>query len=153
MKNVHFLRYAFCFYFMLAGLKVFSQDIIIFKSGDEVEAKVLEISTDIVKYKKWNNQNGPTYSSGKVEIFMIKYQNGTKDIFNDFQVKPNPPKKGDSDKASVIEIAKTYMSEQIFSESEGACKLVEFNKQTGVEREMLGQKIYTLEYRLIIKER
>lgn len=55
-------------------------DIIILKNGSEIEAKVLEISTDEIKYKKCDNVDGPTYSIKKSEVFMIKYKNGTKDI-------------------------------------------------------------------------
>ena len=60
----------------------YSQDIIVLKNGDEIKSKVLEVSTNQVKYKKWGNQEGPTYSSIKSDIFMIKYSNGTKDVFN-----------------------------------------------------------------------
>jgi hypothetical protein len=59
-----------------------SQDIIILKNGGELKAKVLEVSPDMVKYKKWDNQDGPSYSESKANITMIKYQNGTKDIFS-----------------------------------------------------------------------
>jgi hypothetical protein len=43
---------------------------------------VLEITPDLVKYKNWNNQAGPIYSVKKPEIFMIKYKNGSKDLFD-----------------------------------------------------------------------
>lgn len=59
----------------------YSQDIIIFKSGDEIKSKVLEVAPELIKYKKWENQNGPIYSSAKTDIFMIKYANGTKEVF------------------------------------------------------------------------
>src|SRR5215831_4058187 len=59
-----------------------SQDVIVLKSGGELKAKVLEVLPDMVKYKKWDNQDGPSYSESKTNIVMIKYQNGTKDVFN-----------------------------------------------------------------------
>jgi hypothetical protein len=59
-----------------------SQDVIILKNGSELKAKVLEVSPDVVKYKKWDNQDGPSYSESKTNIVMIKYQNGTKDVFS-----------------------------------------------------------------------
>jgi hypothetical protein len=37
---------------------------------------------EVVKYKKWDNQDGPSYSESKTNIVMIKYQNGTKDVFS-----------------------------------------------------------------------
>lgn len=60
-----------------------AQDIIIQKSGDEMEAKVLEIGLDVVKYKRYDNPEGPTYTLSKGDIFMIKYENGSKDMFSD----------------------------------------------------------------------
>jgi len=60
----------------------FSQDIIILKNGDEIKATVSEIDIDVIKYKKFDNPEGPAYSIKKAEVFMIKYANGTKDVFN-----------------------------------------------------------------------
>src|SRR6476659_11415796 len=59
-----------------------SQDVIFLKNGGELKAKVLEVLPDIVRYKKWDNQEGPSYSESRTNIVMIKYQNGTKDVFN-----------------------------------------------------------------------
>jgi hypothetical protein len=61
----------------------FSQDIITKKNGDEIKAKVTEITGTEVKYKKFEYQTGPTYTVDKSEIFMVKYENGSKDILND----------------------------------------------------------------------
>lgn len=60
----------------------FTQDLVILKNGDEIESKILEITPELVKYKKWGNMEGPIYSMNKSEVFMIKYANGTKDVFN-----------------------------------------------------------------------
>jgi hypothetical protein len=60
----------------------FSQDIIVLKNGDEIKSKVTEITTNELKYKKFENIDGPSYSIAKSDVFMIKYQNGTKDLFN-----------------------------------------------------------------------
>ena len=68
-------------------LSAFSQDIIIKRNGDEIKAKVLEVALTIVKYKNFDNLNGPTYEILKSEIFMIKYENGTKDIVNPIEQK------------------------------------------------------------------
>lgn len=59
-----------------------SQDVITFKNGNEKKVKVLEVSPSEVKYKSFDNVEGPTYSDQKSTIFMIKYENGLKDIFN-----------------------------------------------------------------------
>jgi len=62
-------------------------DIIILKNGDEIKGKVTEITLTEVKYKKCENQSGPTISISKKEVFMIRYPNGTKDIINTIPVK------------------------------------------------------------------
>ena len=43
------------------GINVYSQDILIKKNGDELEVKVTKISDVEVEYKKWSNQEGPSY--------------------------------------------------------------------------------------------
>lgn len=57
-------------------------DNIILKNGDEIRAKVLEIQNLKIEYKKCDNLEGPTYIIDKSKVFMIKYANGTKDVFN-----------------------------------------------------------------------
>jgi hypothetical protein len=61
---------------------VFGQDILTLKSGEEIEVVVTEINQKTVWYKKFSNLDGPLYSLPKSDIFMIKYPNGEKDVFN-----------------------------------------------------------------------
>ena len=61
---------------------IFAQDIITLKTGDEINAKVVEVGSTEIKYKKWNNQDGPTYVMNVSDVFSVKYQNGEKDVFN-----------------------------------------------------------------------
>ena len=61
----------------------FSQDVIIKKSGEEIKSKIIELTNNDVKYKKFDNQNGPIFTILKSEVFIIKYENGTKDVFNE----------------------------------------------------------------------
>jgi len=49
-----------------------AQDIITKTNGDEIKAKVTEVDINEVKYKKFENVSGPTYSIAKSDIFMIK---------------------------------------------------------------------------------
>lgn len=62
-------------------LELGAQDIITLRTGDEVQAKITEVGVTEIKYKKWENLDGPLYALRKTEVFMIKYQNGTKDVF------------------------------------------------------------------------
>jgi hypothetical protein len=56
-------------------------DDIIFRNGDEVRGKVMEITDQEIKYKKCDFPDGPLYSVKKSAIFMIRYANGTKETF------------------------------------------------------------------------
>lgn len=70
---------------LLAALFVcemtFSQDRIVLNSGETVKAKVLEITTAEIKYKKYDRQDGPVYSVSKEDVIMISYESGEEDTF------------------------------------------------------------------------
>lgn len=77
------MRKLFLSYFLMTlSYFSFSQDVIIKPNGDEIKAKVLEVTLTIIKFKKLDNLNGPTFEMLKSDIFMIKYENGTKDVFS-----------------------------------------------------------------------
>lgn len=57
-----------------------AQDVIVKNNGDEIQVKIFEINATEVKFKKFNNLDGPTIIVPKSEIFMIKYENGQKEI-------------------------------------------------------------------------
>jgi hypothetical protein len=61
----------------------FPQDVITKKTGDELKAKVLEVGQTEIKYKNFDNPDGPTYSISKSEVLLIRYENGSKDIFTE----------------------------------------------------------------------
>ena len=56
-------------------------DVIVLKNGVEINARILEVSPIEVKYKKCDLPDSPLYIAEKSDIFMIKYANGTKDVF------------------------------------------------------------------------
>ncbi|MHA8096767.1 hypothetical protein U8591_06480 [Aquirufa antheringensis] len=77
----------FVFIFILI-VKVNGQDIITKKNGDDIQAKVIEITLTELKYKNFNNLDGPLISILKSDVIFVKYENGTKDVFAD--EKPSP---------------------------------------------------------------
>jgi hypothetical protein len=85
MKKIISILAAITFF----GMGVKAQDIITLKNGDEIRAKVQEIGLSDVKYKKYDNLAGPTYTLLKTEILLIKYENGEKDIFKDAPIASN----------------------------------------------------------------
>ena len=64
-------------------ISAIAQDVITLKSGTDINAFVQDISDIEVKYKRFDNPNGPNYSLKKSEILMIRYENGIKDIFSE----------------------------------------------------------------------
>jgi len=68
--------------FLLSSISLFSQDIIITKDSKRIDAKVLEVNINDIKYIDWDNQNGPTYTIFKSDIASILYQNGKVETFS-----------------------------------------------------------------------
>lgn len=67
---------------LVGGLVVAqAQDLITTKNGEDIQAKVLEVSSTEIKYKKFSNLDGPTFVINKNEVLMVRYENGEKDIF------------------------------------------------------------------------
>ena len=67
--------------FVFLMLSAFSQDIILQRTGEELQVKVLEVNENNIKYKKFENLEGPTYTMDKALIFMVTYKNGSKEVF------------------------------------------------------------------------
>lgn len=59
-----------------------AQDVITLKNGDEINGKVTKVTSTEIEYKLATNPDGPTYTKPVTEIFMVKYENGQKDVFN-----------------------------------------------------------------------
>ena len=76
----------------------FAQDVIVLKSGDEIKSKVIEITPTEIKYKKFDNLDGPTIVILKSEASMIKYANGTEDVMPS----NNSPVSAPSDNAGTV---------------------------------------------------
>ncbi|MBO0933060.1 hypothetical protein [Fibrella aquatilis] len=75
---------------MLVAVAGRAQDNIILKTGQEVSAKVLEVSKAEIKYKRADNPDGPIYTMTAGEVFLIKYANGTKDVLAEQPQAPAP---------------------------------------------------------------
>ena len=60
-----------------------AQDIITKKNGEKIIGKVLEISLTELKYKNFNNLEGPVNSILKSDVVFIKYENGNSQLFRD----------------------------------------------------------------------
>ena len=70
------------FFAFALPLVMMGQDIIVKRDGSTIISKVLEVTTDSIKYKKQSNFNGPTYTMNLSDVLSINYANGQKDTFN-----------------------------------------------------------------------
>lgn len=81
MKPFFFLIIA-----LLTGTSAPAQDIIYKMSGDEIKAKVVEITLTDIGYKLIDSLYAIPRTIPKQDVFMIKYANGAKELFG-----PAPP--------------------------------------------------------------
>ena len=82
-----FIIVLFCFSFINS---THAQDKIMFIDGTEILSKVIEINNTEIKYKNFADISGPTIITLKKNIFIIKYENGTKEVFTENLIKDSP---------------------------------------------------------------
>lgn len=61
---------------------MFSQDTIVKVNKDTIQAKILEVGISEIKYKRFDNPEGPIFVIPKSDILLIRYVNGGTDNFN-----------------------------------------------------------------------
>lgn len=72
--------------FIILGISLFvsaavqAQDVIIMRSGEQVESKVEEVGDKQIRYRKYANPDGPVYSVSSSEVFVIRFENGTREV-------------------------------------------------------------------------
>jgi hypothetical protein len=67
-------------FFLYISSVSFCQDVLSLKNGTEIKVKVVEIDQDFIKYKRYDNLNGPLIWISKSDVGLITYENGTKDV-------------------------------------------------------------------------
>jgi len=98
-----------------------AQDKIFIKTGSNMEVKILEININDVKYKKYDNLEGPIYTIDKNKINMIIYENGTKDMFGgEANVNKNISKQSQSGLISGSKLYLTYVNTAFKKNVDGA---------------------------------
>jgi len=66
----------------------FAQDVIVTKDARKINAKVTEVNVSDIKYKNFDNLEGPTYTLLKSDVASILYQNGQVETFEMESSKP-----------------------------------------------------------------
>jgi len=61
-------------------------DVIVLKDGEEFECKVLEVNPKDIKYRMCMGSNDSILSLAKSRIFMIRYPDGSQDVFKDVEI-------------------------------------------------------------------
>lgn len=110
MKNILFVIS------MLFSIVCYSQtDYIMLKSGEELNVKITEIGSDDVKYKKSNFLEGPDFVISNSEIFMIKFSNGDKQVFDNNEVKKESAIYSEIEEGRSVQLytARTYSSKSL----------------------------------------
>jgi len=103
-----------------------AQDIIIKENGDEIKAKVEEVGSIEIKYKKFGNETGPTYTILKSDIFMIKYADGSKDVFEQTTTKEKEViKTSETNKPVEVKQSETPKTPEVVKQSETSTNVVE----------------------------
>jgi len=72
----------------LTGLSVYAQDLLVMRDGNIIQAKIMEIHPSEIRYKRFDNLNGPTIVIPTDRVFSIKYENGMVDTLNAVPVAP-----------------------------------------------------------------
>lgn len=78
MKTFYFVSAMMC----VCSVNIYAQDLITTRDGRDINAKITEVSKNEIKYKLFDNLDGPTYIIATNELLMIRYENGTNEIYN-----------------------------------------------------------------------
>lgn len=103
------------------GFASIAQDIIFKKNGDEIYSRVVKISDTEIEYRRFDQgDTGPIYSIKKMDVLLIKYENGTKDIFNNTPIaspptNPAPPSNPANESPVAIETSDPNEESMMFS--------------------------------------
>ena len=90
-KNLMCRTKLLIFALFLTSISVYAQDVITLRNGDQIKAKVTEISSSEIRYKQLEilegtikivAKNAPTKKVARSEVFAINYQNGTREVIN-----------------------------------------------------------------------
>jgi len=77
-SRIKFLIFAL----ILSSASISAQDVITLRNGDQIQARVTEVSQTEIRFKRFDNLEGPTRVIPRADVFAINYENGTRDVFN-----------------------------------------------------------------------
>lgn len=86
MKRLLFLTAA-----LLAGVAAMAQDLVVKTDSTRIQAQVVEVSPEAVRYKRFTAPNGPTYVLPVAQISYIRYADGFVENYNHTKAAPAAP--------------------------------------------------------------
>lgn len=96
----------------LISVRAFSQDTLYTKTGAVVNAKVVEINQNEIKYKKASNPDGPVYVMDVSNLVLIHFKNGSKEVFSsgnsDNQTAANNSNQNNSNPPTIVNNYSSY---------------------------------------------
>ena len=124
MKH-NFYKVIGCLVFILMTAPIFAQDIIVTTDAKKIEAQILEVSKSEIKYKEYDNLDGPTFIISTDEISSIIYKNGKVVLYN----QPNDIKSTIESTESKSQGQENIATILLLSGNTKKGKLVEMNSQ------------------------
>lgn len=86
MKRLLFLTVA-----LLTGVVAMAQDLVVKTDSTRIQAQVVEVSPEAVRYKRFTAPNGPTYVLPVAQISYIRYADGFVENYNHTKAAPAAP--------------------------------------------------------------
>lgn len=107
-KIIFSLSFIFSGFFFNTQLK--AEDTIVKVNGDKIVAKITEVGTNAITYKKINSTDGPTFVDYKTDIFYVRFNNGEKQYFAKEQITSSQKAMIDTNLVKKNELEKTELS-------------------------------------------
>lgn len=81
--------YLFLAMIAIAGC-AFAQDTIVLRDGSELQVKVEKVTDEALEFHMWSNLNGPLRVKKVSDVFMVKYSDGSREVFKATQATQTP---------------------------------------------------------------
>lgn len=82
----HIKKLSILFFALLSCHLSMAKDVIVTKQSEKIDAKIIEVSDEEIRYKKQGNLNGPTFVIKTKDISTIVYESGDIQTFKENQV-------------------------------------------------------------------
>lgn len=77
----------FLLFLVLIPFLSYTQDVVVYTTGEKMNVKSLFVTSDVLIYKAWDDLEGPDLNVDLSHLFMITFENGTLIVFNKQAVK------------------------------------------------------------------